>query len=331
MLKFLLFTGIGVALVYLIIRKISPEDRVNIIQAFKDANYLWVGVSLVLGLLSHFLRGLRWRLLVEPIDKKPGIINSFLAVLIGYMGNYVFPRLGEVSKCGIIARYEKISFPGLIGTVIVERVVDLVMLMLFFAVMLLLSFSKVYDIVKTKATIVVNNELASLKHNAVVIVIGAIVIVALGLSAYMKRNHLTGLAKKFIDNFFGGIKSIGKLKNPALFWFYSVAIWVLYLLMLYACFFCFSETSHLTLVDALVVLSFATFGVIAPTPGGVGAYQWIVIAVLTHLYLISQKIAFTLAWIIWGSQLVLIVILGMLSLILLPIINKNDQAGIHTV
>jgi hypothetical protein len=144
---------------------------------------------------------------------------------------------------------------------------------------------------------------------------------------YKKRDHLFGFAKRFIDNFMGGIKGVRNIEKPFLFWIYSVAIWVLYLLMLYVCFFSFSETSHLSLTDALVVMIFATFGVIAPVPGGIGAYQYIVIAVLTHIYLISQSISFTLAWIMWGSQLLLILILGLISLIILPLINKNDKAG----
>jgi uncharacterized protein (TIRG00374 family) len=330
-LKFLLFLGIGIALVYLIVRKITPDDWKNIKLAAVNANYFWVIVSLAIGVLSNILRALRWRMLIEPIDKKPGLANTFFSVMIGYMANYALPRLGEVSRCGVLSKYEKISFAGLIGTVIVERVIDMLMLLLFFMVMLLFSFSKVSTIIKNKATTVLGGKWDSFKHsNPVILIIIAIVLIGGVWFLYKKKDTLFGFAKKFINNFLGGIKSIGSLKKPFLFWFYSVAIWIMYLLMLYVCFFCFSETSHLTLSDALVVLSFATFGVIA-TPGGIGAYQWLVISVLTHIYFISQSIAFTLAWIIWGSQLILIVLLGLVSLLLLPIINKNDKIGIHTV
>jgi len=331
-LKFLLFLSVGVALVYLIIRKITPEDWKNIKLAAGNANYFWVAVSLTIGALSHFLRAIRWRMLIEPIDKKPGVLNTFCSVIIGYMANYALPRLGEVSRCGVLSRYEKISFAGLVGTVVVERVIDLLIMFLFFLVMLVLSFNQVYGIVKTKATTVFESKWESFKHINPVILIAVIVVLVGGAwFLYKKRDRLFGFAKKFISNFLGGIKSIGNLKKPFLFWVYSIGIWVLYLLMLYACFFCFGETSHLTLSDALVVLIFATFGVIAPVPGGIGAYQWLVISVLTHLYFISPSIAFTLAWILWGSQLILIVLLGLISLLLLPIINKNDETGIHTV
>jgi uncharacterized protein (TIRG00374 family) len=332
-LKFLLFLGIGVLLVYLIVRRITPEDWKNIKLAAGSANYFWVAISLAIGTFSHFLRALRWRMLIEPIDKKPGVGNTFCSVIIGYMANYALPRLGEVSRCGVLSRYEKISFAGLVGTVVVERVIDLLMMVLFFFVMLLLSFSKVYDIVKVKATAVLESKWESIKHiNPIILIVAAVIVIGGAWFLYKKRDHLFGFAKKFISNFAGGIKSVGHLKNPFMFWVYSVAIWIMYLLMLYVCFFCFSETSHLTLSDALVVLIFGTIGVIAPVPGGVGAYQWLVISVLTHIYFISQSVAFTLAWILWGSQLILIVLLGLISLLLLPILNKNDyKTGVHTV
>jgi len=323
--------GIGVALVYLIVSKITPDDWKNIKLAAANANYFWVVVSLAIGALSHLLRAARWRILIEPIDKKPGLANTFFAVMIGYMANYALPRLGEVSRCGVLAKYEKLSFAGLVGTVIVERIIDLLMLLLFFAIMLLLNFNKVYSIIKNKATTVFQSKWDSFKHiNPIILILIAVVLIGGIWFLYKKKDKFLGFTKKFIGNFLGGIKSIGSLKKPVLFWFYSIAIWIMYLLMLYVCFLCFSETSHLTVLDALVVLSFATFGVIA-TPGGIGAYQWIVISVLTHIYFISQSISFTLAWIIWGSQLILVVLLGLISLLLLPIINKNDKTGIHTV
>lgn len=330
--------GIGIALVYLIIRKITPGDWKNIKLAAGNANYFWVGLSMIIGASSHLLRAIRWRMLIEPMPaeegggKKPGLLNTFCSVIIGYLANYALPRLGEVSRCGVLSKYGKISFAGLIGTVVVERVIDLLMMFLFFLVMLLLSFNKVYGIVKEKATIILEGKWESLKHSNPFILI-AIVIIVLGGTwfLYKKKDHLFGFARKFINNFLGGIESIGHLKKPLLFWVYSIGIWLLYLLMLYVCFFCFSETSHLTLSDALVVLIFATLGVIAPVPGGIGAYQWLVISVLTHIYFISQSIAFTLAWILWGSQLILIVFLGLISLLLLPILNKNDETGVHKI
>lgn len=332
-LKFLLFLGIGIGLVYLIVSKITPADWKNIKTAAVNANYLWIVISVVLGVFSHLVRAARWRMLIEPIDKKPGMANTFAAVMIGYLANYAVPRLGEVSRCGVLARYEKISFAGLVGTVVVERIIDLLFMLLFFLLMLLLSFSKVYGIVKTKATTILESKWDSLKHVNLFILIAIVVVVIGGIwFLYKKRDSLFGFAKKFIANFSGGIKSVGNLKKPILFWSYSLAIWILYLFSMYVCFFSFSETAHLSLSDTLVVFVFATFGVIAPVPGGIGAYQWLVISVLTHIYFISQTTAFTLAWIMWGSQLILILTVGLISLVVLPLINKDDnKTGSNTI
>ena len=339
-MKFLLFLGIGVGLVYLIVRKITPDEWGNIKQAAITADYKWVGASLIIGVFSHLLRAMRWRLLIEPLPEgiTPRLSNTFFAVIIGYMANYALPRLGEVSRCGVLSKYEKISFAGLVGTVIVERIIDLLMMVLFFIGMILLNFnSKVYVKVKTKAYNFFGDKWDSFKHiNPIILIVIAIVLIGGAWFFYKKKDSLFGFAKKFINNFLGGIKSVGKLKKPLLFWVYSVGIWIMYLLMVYVCFNCLSETSHLTLSDALIVLIFGTVGVIVPTPGGVGAYQYLVQSALTVIFIssglsVKDGSAFTFAWIMWGSQLVLIVFLGLISLVLLPIINKNDKTGVHQV
>ena len=332
-LKFLLFLGIGVALVYLIVRKITPAEWEQIKDAACHANYFWVGAALFISVLSHILRAMRWQLLIEPIDKKPNLINTFCAVILGYMASYGLPRIGEYFKTVVLSRYGKVSFAALVGTVIVERAIDTLLLFLLFVLMVIMNLnSKVYTIVKTKATAFLSDKWASYSHiNPLIYAAIAVILIAGAWFLYKKRDHLFGFAKKFIGNFIGGIKSVAHLKRPLLFWVYSVGIWILYLLIVYVGFFCLEETSHLTLSDALIVLIFGTVGVIVPTPGGMGAYQYLVKSVLVSVLLISSSNAFTFAWIMWGSQLVLIVFLGLVSLILLPIINKDDKTGVHTV
>jgi uncharacterized protein (TIRG00374 family) len=326
-LKGLLFLSIAVFLVWLIVRPITPEQWKNIKLAASNANYYWIGLSLGLGVISHIMRAIRWRMLIEaaPDSPKPGLANTFCSVMIGYMANYALPRLGEVSRCGVLSRYEKLSFAELIGTVIVERGIDLLMMFLLFLIMMLLSFNKVYSIVKTKALVILAGKWDSLKHiNPIIPIAIAIILIGGGWFLYKKKDHLFGFAKKFINNFLEGIKSVGHLKKPFQFWFYSFAIWVLYLFMLYVCFFSTEATSHLTLSDAIVVMVFGTIGVIF-TNGGLGAYQLLVIYALTHIYLVAYEHAFTFAWIVWSSQLILIVFLGIVSLLLLPIINRSKE------
>ncbi len=331
-LKFLLFSGIGVVLVYLSIRGITPDERANIKMAFQQANYFWVALSLCVAILSHFIRAVRWRMLIEPIDKKPGLANTFFAVMIGYMVNYAIPRLGEVSRCGILSRYEKISFAELVGTVIVERVIDTLMLMLFFILMIAVESKKAFEMINE---IDLMGKLNSWLHSHVLIMIGLLVLLCIGIIIiFRSKNKLLGIIKKYVQSFWSGIKSVGKVKKPFLFWVYSVVIWICYLMATYLCFFCFAGTSQLSLGDGLVLLIVGSVAVII-TPGGTGAYQLLIanvlVAVYPNLHLKESGLSIALPWIIWGSQLILIVLLGLVSLLLLPIINKNDETGVHTV
>lgn len=323
-LKFLLFLGIGIALIYLIVRNITPEEWRNIRAAAANANYFWIGVSFITGIvLSNIIRAMRWRMLIESVDKKPGLANTFYSIMAGYMINYALPRLGEISRCGILSKYEQLSFAELIGTVIAERVIDTIMLILFFIAMLLLNFTRVYSIIRTKAEMVLTTKLHAVENVNFYLVAGILIILSvLAILIAKKKNSLLALTKKFGYKFLAGIKSVKKLRQPALFWLYSLLIMLLYLLGGYFSFSCLTETSHLTLSDALVLLVFSALAAIA-TPGGVGAYQWLIINVLTHIYFISPTIAFTFAWLTWGSQLISFLFLGLASLLLLPVTNKK--------
>lgn len=315
--------GIGVGLVYLSVKDITSKDIDNIRN--NPPRWWWLIASMLVGLLSHWIRAIRWRMLIEPVAEKPGQRNTFFAVMIGYMANYApILRFGEVYRCGILSRYEKAPFTTLVGTVIVERTIDTLLLIVFFIIMLLLKAEKVYGVVMPHVKLFIHTKL-SLLSDHLFLVIGIIVVLAGALVFILrKKSGVFGFAQKYIQGFWLGIKSVGKLKKPLWFWFYSVGIWVLYLLSTYLCFFCFNETSSLTLADALVVLMFCTFGVIV-SPGGVGAFQILIKNVLEKIYKISGSVPFAMGWIIWGSQFVLIVSLGLISLLLLPILNKNDN------
>lgn len=325
-LKFLLFLGIGIGLIYLSVKDISVKD----LQTLRDnpPNYWWLIASVLACLISHLLRAIRWRMLIEPVSEKPKLSNTFFAVMIGYMANYApLPRLGEVYRCAILSRYEKASVVSLVGTVIVERAIDLLMMFLFFLVMLLLRFQKVYDVVMPKIEQYFHNKIASLEKHYLILSAAVILLIAGAWFILRGKNKLLDKVKKFVLNFWEGIKSVSKLKKPGVFWVYSVGIWVLYLLSTWLCMQCFEATAqpNLTLSDAVVILIFGTLGVIA-TPGGTGAYQVLIKNVLEKIYRIGGIVPFALGWIIWGSQFVLVVLLGLLSLILLPILNKNEQA-----
>ena len=133
-LRILLFLSIGIVILWWLYRDMNPDELLRIIK--NDVGYGWIILSLILGLLSHISRTIRWQMLIEPVDKRPGVVNTFLAVMIGYLANLAIPRMGEISRCGVLSKYEKVSFSRLVGTVVTERVLDLIMLLLALALML---------------------------------------------------------------------------------------------------------------------------------------------------------------------------------------------------
>lgn len=306
---------------YLSVKDISSKD----LQSIRDnpPNYWWLIASVLIALTSHLLRAIRWRMLIEPVAEKPGLPNTFFAVIIGYMTNYApLPRLGEVYRCVILSRYEEASFTTLVGTVIVERIIDTLTLVVLFFIMLLLRAQKVYGVVMPHVKSFFHAKLGMIEAKLPYIIIALIVVAAALLFILKKRTGFMGKIKTYIQNFWQGIKSVGKLERPVLFWVYSLGIWLMYLLSTYLCFLCFSQTSGLALADALVVLIFSGLGVII-TPGGVGAVPILIKNVMEKIYKIAAPIPFALGWIIWGSQFLLIITLGLVSLMLLPILNKK--------
>lgn len=328
-IQILVFLAIGIGLVYLSVKDISSADWQQIKTSHPQ--YWWLLLAMAAAVLSHWLRAVRWRMLIEPFAPKPSRKNAFAAVIIGYMANYApLPRLGEVYRCVILRRYEKTPFTELLGTIVVERTLDFLMMGIFTVLMLTLSAGKVYSVVMDKGQVYFQNKMSWFNAHLLLIVI-AILIVLAGIVLILRiKKGIRDKIMKVVRGFWAGIKGVSKLKNPLLFWFYTISIWVMYLLAAYFCFFCYKETSVLTLTDGLVILVFGAVGVII-SPGGIGAYQILVGKAFLYIYHIAKPINIALAWIIWGSQFVLIVFLGLISLLLLPIMNKNEEVRVDSV
>lgn len=324
--KALLFLGIGVLLIWLVTRNLSSSDKANIFEAFKKANYFWIVVTLLMGCFSHWLRAVRWKMLLEPLGHNPKTINTFFAVMVGYLANFALPRLGEVSRCTVLTRYEKIPFTESFGTVITERIVDTICLLIVFVITVLTQFQEIYQLLNEKIMIPLHQKLTGLlQHQLMLVAVLAIIVLMVVLFLKWKQKAGGKMVEKITDllnGFWQGVKSIRNIKNPILFLLYSLVIWSMYFLMVYLCFYCFAETTHLGLGASLAVLGFGSIGIIF-VPGGTGAYQAIVTQLLTTGYSISFPIAFAFSWIVWTSSLVLILLLGLISLVLLPILNKE--------
>lgn len=320
---------VGIFLVWYFFNRLSPEDLTQLESAFARANYSWVGVSLTLMMLSHASRAYRWKYTLKPLGYTPRFINSFLAVMIGYLVNLAVPRLGEVSRCASMNRVEKIPLNQLIGTVIAERVADFFMLLLMITATLLIEFNTIQDLLNSMLSD------ASDKIPGTTLIIALLVLGIIGLAALYKiynstsENKFVVALQGFLKGLIDGIISIAKMKDKWYFIFHTLFIWLAYFSMFWVCFFCLPETE--TVPIGGVLAGFVLGGiVIAFTNGGIGAYP-LAIQIILAYYGVEEGIGGALGWIIWGSQTIMVIIAGILSFALIAPLNKNYAGTQSTI
>lgn len=227
-LNFLLFFVLAALLLYFAFVNVNFSVIIN---GFKQANYFWVFLSLVVGAFSHFIRSLRWRLLIEPLGKRPSIKNTFGSVMIGYLANLAFPRLGEVTKCGTLRKTENISFESLLGTVIVERASDMLMLLIsllavFFIKIDFFGYFITHQIFKPLFDKATGFSYISIILIIAFLLFGIVILYLIKINLFGARikSKVKGLYYGVVD----GLKSILRMRNRALFIFYSFLLWSLY-------------------------------------------------------------------------------------------------------
>jgi uncharacterized protein (TIRG00374 family) len=326
-IKFTLFLGLGIVIIWLSLRGLTPDERGQIIYSFRTANYNWVILTIALGILSHVLRALRWMLFFEPMGYHPSFRNTFFAVMVGYFANMAFPRLGEVTRCGILSRYEKIPFNKSFGTVVTERAIDMIIFILLFFLMIGTQAGTIGTYMNAniypKFSAKFENPIFS---KYFILGLAAFFVLAVAFIYIFRKRiaaiHLVQKVKKLVLGFWEGLKSLSQIRRPGLFVFYSVAIWVLYFFMLYVCFFCFPDTSILTPGAGLSGLVLGSVGIMV-TPGGIGLYPAIIQETLM-LYGIPRTTGLALGWISWTAQTTMILVFGGISLILLSFNKQTD-------
>ncbi|MGN7723901.1 lysylphosphatidylglycerol synthase transmembrane domain-containing protein [Chitinophaga sp. 22620] len=325
-LQFIGFLGIGILLIWLVTKNLTPAQVEEIKDALRRANYWVLAPAAVLGFLSHWVRAMRWRLLFLPLGYEPRKLNTFFAVMVGYLVNLAVPRLGEVTRCGILARYEKIPVDKLVGTMIAERAFDLICLIVLITVTILIQVDVVADIVARYIT----DPLANMYANAsvsrlliVLAVIAGVVLLFLWLLRRFARTKAAIALRALIRGVMEGIFSVFKMKQKGWFLFYTAAMWLLYFSQVYIAFQCLPETMGLGVKAGLSILAFGSIGMIV-TQGGIGAYQIIVQNTLV-LYGIQITIGYAFGWIIWVAQTLLVIVLGLLSLLGFSVYNKHYQ------
>jgi uncharacterized protein (TIRG00374 family) len=327
-LQFIVLLGIGVLFIWLSIRQITPEQKVKIIDAFKQADYFWVVISLIISLLSHFLRAYRWNYLLKPAGYKINLLNSNCHVMIGYLANYGIPRMGEISRCTLVAKYDNVPFEVALGTVITERIIDFILFLGIFALTFFIQFSELLGLATEYIFDPLKNKLAGLSQSPTKMIILAGIIIVGVIAFFLLRKKFSTLLKGklggIIKGMGQGLSSIAKMDKPFQFVVLSIFIWACYFYSLYVCFFALSGTSHLGQSECLTLLLFGTFGVIF-APGGLGAYPAIVGGILMATYHVDQISSFALPWLLWTSQFVLILVFGLIALIVLPLYNKDKN------
>lgn len=338
-LQFLLSLGLGSTILYFVYQSQSKTYVADcmakgnavadcnlmdkLIGDFQQTNFGWIALVMLAFLASNYSRTAKWMILLKPLGYRPKFANGFLSILVAYFTNLFIPRIGEVIRAGVFSKYEKIPVEKVMGTIVVDRVIDVLCLLLAFGLALVFEFDKLWGYISQDNGAAANGA----GGNGKWLILGGMAAAA-GI-VFLLRKKLMQTAffqkiMKMLAGFWEGIRTVGKLDRPWLFVFHSLNIWLLYFIMTWLGFKAFGPTSHLDLRAALTVFAFGTLGMVIPSPGGMGTFQGLVIWVLSSFYAIKGDDAFSAANIIFFLiQIGLNAVMGLLALLILPVLNKN--------
>lgn len=286
-----------------------------------EMNWWWMFLSLVFGVFSHIFRGWRWKQTLEPLGAYPKNSNCVNAVFISYATNLLIPRLGEVSRCGVLSRYDGISFTRLLGTVVTERLIDSLCVGLIATVAVLTQmrvFRAFFKETGTNMDSITDVFMSPYFYIILFCVIGIILLFYFLVRALSFFEKVKGV----MLNIWAGIISLKDVRKKTLFVCYTLLIWFCYFMQFYIAFFCFDFTANLTFPAGLVMFVGGSIAVMVPTPNGAGPWHFAVISMMI-LYGVSAEDAGVFALIVHGIQTFLVILLGIYSSVTLPIINKH--------
>ena len=325
-LKFVVFIGIGFFCIWWFLLKLDPTEKEAIWQSFLSANYGWVGVCMLCCLLSHLFRALRWQLLYKPLGDKPGLGNTFGAVMVAYMANLAFPRLGEVMRCAVMRTSEKQPMEKSLGTVVTERLIDALMFGLIAVAGLLYLYWQVKDWIYDNLAA----KFASLPTTGMIIG-AAVLLLSLCFVAYklwwkkLLRFSLFRKVDELVRGCVEGVKSIlhiGK-KDTFLFIAYSLIIYALYIMGGYIIFRAFGETDWLGFRAAFALYLFGSVGMIF-SQGGIGVYP-VMVQMALAIYGISYEVGTACGWLLWGAQQAITLAVGAGYLIYFSLLKRKTR------
>lgn len=328
-LKLVVAFGIGVFIIYLSLKDISSKERDDIFSSLYLANYSWVLLSLVFGILSHLIRAERWRMLLAPMGYKPELRTTFYAVMIGYFANLGIPRSGEVARCTVLYKQNKIPVDKSVGTVIIERSIDLLIFVVLFFFAFMVEFNRIEEYVQSNILPAIDKKFGFISADILFTssILGIFLLIIISFLILRKRILKIAFVQKItvlLSGIWEGLKSVLNIKKPWLFILYSLLIWVNYYLMILVGLQAIPETSNLGMGAALSVLVLGSIGIML-TPGGIGLYP-VIVAQTLILYGLSPDSGFgdAIGWLTWSSQTIMIIIVGSFSLIMISLKSKKN-------
>jgi glycosyltransferase 2 family protein len=323
-LQYAFFLGLGIFLLWLTLRK---SDWNSIINDLAGANYVFLIPATLMLVVSHFIRALRWKILIEPLGYQPSTLNTFLAVFVGYWANLAVPRLGEVLKCTILGRYEKVPADKLIGTIVAERAIDVCSL----AVIMMITVFSQYNLIGgfarelfTKFFTSRTGSFSLFKVGVFVLIIVSFILLFIWIFRRLSHLAIVIKTKNIFLGIWQGLTSIRYIKHKGTFFLHSVLIWALYLYSTYMGFFAMTDMAHFGIKGALSALTFGSFGMIIPSPGGIGSFQYAIQQVMI-LYGVTPEKGLSLGMLIWFAQTGIIIIFGTIAFLVLPVVNKKKK------
>lgn len=306
-----LFIGIGI--IYYQYKTLSKEELNNIVISFKKANYFYVFLSLIISCIGYWSRAYRWKFSLNYLGYQTKFSSNFLTVCISYFVNLTVPRSGEISRAALIKKYENVPFDKALGTIVAERIIDFLIFLLFVVIGVILQFDKLHQLLLSKKI-----------TPQILFIIGFLITCALTAFILLWKYSKWKIFLKLKDKLAGlveGLTTIFKMKKKWYYLFHSFFIWFSYLMMFYVAIFALPETSKISF--DIVIMGFI-FGSLAVgfSSGGLGAYP-LSIAIIFSLYGITKDVGTAFGWLVWTSQTVLAILFGVISYLLLPLLNRK--------
>jgi uncharacterized protein (TIRG00374 family) len=321
-LNYTLKTALPIVLGAFILYMVYDDfDFSQLWSGLKEMNLVWFMVSVIFGIMSHVIRGWRWKLTLAPLGYNPSAATCVDSVYVAYAANLVLPRVGEVSRCAVLTKYDGVPFSKALGTLVAERLIDMLLVLLFVCVMLLTQLDVFLSLFAQTGT----NEasfaelFSSPKTYAI---IAAVVVACVTLWIPMKKTRLYAKVKQAIGGFVDGLLSLKTMNRKGLFLLYTIGIWVGYFLEFYLAFFCFPFTAELTVVQGLVIFAAISLAIVIPTPNGAGPWHFVVISMMT-LYGVSNTDASSFALIVHTFQTLGVIMLGAYGWVALQVRNRK--------